>query len=53
MVEKIMAFEEGQLTEEEIPDLFQELVDRGIINHLQGFYQRIATDLALSGKIDI
>ncbi len=53
MVDKIIAFEEGQLTEEEIVDLFQELVDSGTIAHLQGFYQRIAADLALSGKIDI
>lgn len=50
---QLIAFEMGELDEDESVELFQNLVDTGVINRLQGSYQRIAVDLALSGKIDI
>jgi hypothetical protein len=49
--QKIIDFENGILSEEEIVDLFQSLVDSGMINHLQGFYQRIATEMIDIGLV--
>ena len=51
IVGKIMAFEHGELTNEEVYTLFQFLLDSGMIHSLQGSYQRMAEDLILAGKI--
>lgn len=48
-VDRIIQLEEGQLGEEEIIDLFQDLIDTGQINHLQGSYQRTASTLVNAG----
>ena len=46
----IVAYENDELTEEEIIAGFQELIDSGLIRQLQGFYGRTATALIESGK---
>ena len=51
IVGKIMAFEQGELTNEEVYDLFQFLLDSGMIHTLQGSYQRMAEELLLAEKI--
>ena len=51
IVGKIMAFEEGELDNEEVYSLFQFLLDSGMIHSLQGSYQRMAEELLLAGVI--
>jgi hypothetical protein len=53
VVGQIMAFEQGELENEEVFALFQFLLDSGMIHSLQGSYQRMAEDLLLSGKIEM
>jgi hypothetical protein len=48
-VDKIMAFESGELDEEGILELFQELIDSGLAWQLQGSYGRIAQNLIDAG----
>ena len=51
IVGKIMAFEQGELDNEEVYSLFQFLLDSGMIHTLQGSYQRMAEELLLAEKI--
>ena len=53
IVGKIMAFEQGELENEEVYALFQFLLDSGMIHSLQGSYQRMAEHLLLAGVIDM
>ena len=53
IVGKIMAFEQGELSNEEEHALFQFLLDSGMIHSLQGSYQRMAEDLLLAGVIEM
>jgi hypothetical protein len=53
IVGKIMAFEQGELPNEEVYALFQFLLDSGMIHSLQGSYQRMAEDLLLAGVIQM
>ena len=48
-VDKIIAFEQGELDEEGILELFQELIDSGLAWQLQGSYGRIARNLIEAG----
>jgi hypothetical protein len=48
-VSKIIAYENGQLNEEEIIDLFQYLINTGWGRALQSHYGRTARDLILAG----
>ena len=48
-VSKIMAFESGELDEEGIIELFQELIDSGLVWQLQGSYGRMASSLIENG----
>ena len=50
-IESILAFEEGELSEDETIELFQKLVDSGLAWSLQGSYGRIATALIDQGLI--
>jgi hypothetical protein len=49
LVSKLMAFEMGQLEEDEIIELFQELIDTGTAWTLQGSYGRCAQALIDQG----
>lgn len=49
LVDKIMKFEEGLMSEEEIINFFQELIDSGLAWQLQGMYGRTAKMLILRG----
>ena len=51
IVTQIMAFEDGQLNNEQVFALFQFLLDSGMIHSLQGSYQSMAEDLILAGRI--
>jgi len=53
IVGKIMAFEQGELENEEVYALFQFLLDSGMIYSLQGSYQRMAEELLLAGVIEM
>ena len=50
---QIVAFEQGELPNEEVYALFQFLLDSGMIYSLQGSYQRMAQELLLAGKIEM
>ena len=53
IVGKIMAFENGEMENEEVFALFQFLLDSGMIHSLQGSYQRMAEELLLAGKVEM
>ncbi len=53
VVGQIVAFEQGELENEEVFALFQFLLDSGMIHSLQGSYQRMAEELLLAGKIEM
>lgn len=44
-IDEIMAFEDQRLDNDQTLDLFVRLINSGMINHLQGFYGRLAADL--------
>lgn len=48
-VNQIIAFEEGDLGEEETVKLFQDLINSGVVWHLQGSYGRAAKALIEQG----
>ena len=52
VLQGIMDYENGNMDDVEVLDFFQHLVNTGIINHLQGSYQRTATHLLQSGMIE-
>ena len=52
LVNSIIAFEDGELDEDGLKQLFQYLVDTGMAWKLQGFYGRTAQDLIARGLVD-
>jgi len=50
LVEDIVAYEQGDMLEEDVPAFFQRLIDSGMIDNLQGSYQRAAIDYIESGE---
>jgi len=53
IVDKMIAYESGDMDEGQVIDFFQELLDRRLISSLQGSYQRIATILLDKGYIEL
>ena len=49
MVSLIMAYEEGTLEQEDIVGMFQEMINSGLVWHLQGHYGRTARRLIDEG----
>ena len=49
--DKLVAYEEGELTSEETVELFQEMLDTGLVWELQGHYGRAAEYLLELGVI--
>lgn len=49
VVSDLIAFEEGELDQEEVVALFQRLIDNGMAWTLQGSYGRAATRLIEAG----
>ena len=50
---QIIAYESGELDQEQVIELFEGLIRSGKINHLQGSYQRIANQLIEEGYINL
>lgn len=50
LVDRVIDFENGDLEEDEILALFQELIDTDVAWKLQGFYGRMAASLIESGQ---
>jgi len=48
-VGRLIAFEQGALSEEQVIDLFQDLIDSGTVWELQGTYGRTALSLIEHG----
>ena len=48
-VSQIMAFESGELDEDQTIELFQELINSGLAWQLQGSYGRMASALIQNG----
>ena len=48
-VDSIIAFEQGELDQEQVVELFQYLINTGLVWQLQGFYGRTARDLIENG----
>ena len=51
LTERIVLYEQGELDEQQTIQLFQELLDSGMIMHLQGHYGRVAAQLLEAGLI--
>ena len=51
LYERLKEYEQGKLDEEQTIQLFQELVDSGLIMELQGHYGRFAAQLLTAGLI--
>lgn len=53
MLDMLMAYENGDLDVEQTVELFQNLIDSGLIFGLQGHYMNVAKDLIAAGLIDL
>lgn len=49
MINDIIAYESGEMQDEEIIDFFQRLIDSGMVWTLQGHYGRMAMNLIEDG----
>jgi len=50
LTSRIIAYEEGELDDEQVVALFQELIDNGMAWSLQGHYGRMAVSLIENGE---
>ena len=53
MIEAIIKYESGEMSQDDIIYFFAELVETGFINAMQGHYQRTARDLIEGGYISV
>lgn len=53
IVADIIAYENGEMPEEDVPGFFYDLIKSGVINSLQGHYQRVAASLIAEGLIEV
>ena len=51
LVDQLIAYEEGQISEDEQIALFQHLIDTGTCWRLEGHYHRVAATLIEAGLI--
>ena len=51
LVEQLIAYEEGLMTEDEETALFEHLIETGTCWHLDGHYQRVGATLLEAGLI--
>lgn len=51
IIQRITDFESGKLEHQEVVELFQFLLESGMIHKLQGSYHRIAQQLLTDGEI--
>jgi hypothetical protein len=49
LVDKIIDFENGEMSEQEIVEFFHEIIDSGLVWNLQGTYGRTAKKLIDAG----
>ena len=49
-IDRIIAYEQGELADDEVVDLFQSLINSGLCWSLQGHYGRTASALIRSGQ---
>lgn len=52
LVTRIMDFEEGNLEEDEVIELFRYLINTGTVYHLQGHYGRLAQSFIEAGLLE-
>ena len=52
LVDQLIAYEEGHITDDEEVALFQHLIDTGTCWHLSGHYQRVGATLIEAGLIE-
>lgn len=52
-VSEFEEFELGMMTNDEVVDFFQRLVDFGVIQHLQGTYQRTLRQLVQAELVNL
>lgn len=48
-IDQIIAYENGELDDDEVVELFQSLIDSGLVWQLQGHYGRTAAQLIAAG----
>lgn len=51
IVDRIMAYEQGDMSQQEMLQFFQELIDTGLAFRLQGHYGRTAANLIKAGLV--
>lgn len=51
-IDTIMAYESGELNNQEVVQLYSDLIKSGMINSLQGHYGRFAATLIQHGYLD-
>ena len=51
IIDKIIRYEKGELSEAETIDLFQRLIDEGLMVQYEGRYGKVAAKLIEEGKI--